>query len=76
MLPYLPSHNLRTRILICLQFEQALRIFPPNLQSIAGIHLRIVEPGAAILKRLERVIDREQNSVGAHFGFYEVQSVG
>lgn len=67
-------YHLRLRVLVLVQLEQPLRILPSYLETVSRVHLRIVEPDATIFKRLEWIVDREQNTIRANLVFHKVQS--
>lgn len=70
--PISPVNSSRT-ILVSPEFKQLLRILPSNLQSIRIRHLRGIKPLTSILKRLKRIINREQNPISPNLRHAEVQ---
>lgn len=58
------------------QLEQLLRILPSNLQPIRRVQLRMVKPLTGVFKRLERIIDREENPIRPNLRHAEVQRRG
>jgi hypothetical protein len=55
------------------ELQQLGSVVPPNLLLVRLVHRDVIVPVASITKRLERVVNREQNAISSNLAKTELQ---